>query len=80
MKTIKRYDSFFIKRVAMYFCVQVRVVVARHSIHAVDLHLRRDPTLLSPPQPRRLARTRDLLLNSTDYCPHRRASVSLLRT
>lgn len=55
--------------------IQVRVVAARHPVHAVDLHLRRDPALLPAPQPGRLARTRDLLLGCTPHCP-RRASVS----
>lgn len=44
---------------------QVRVVVARHPLHAVDLHLRRDPALLPAPQPRRLAGAGDLLLGGS---------------
>lgn len=54
------------------------MVAARHSIHVVDLHLRRDPALLPASQPGRLARTRDLLLNCTDHCPHRRVVQQLV--
>lgn len=54
------------------------MVAAGDPVHAVDLHLRRDPALLPAPQPGRLAGARDLLLDARSLCcacRHGRCSV-----
>lgn len=45
---------------------QIRLVVARPSLHVRHLHLRRDETILPPPESRRLARARNLLLDAKE--------------